>query len=105
MLSHHDALPTYRLAELCGVSVRQLTRSFRTARGCSVGAFVVDRQIAHAKRMLAADEGVGAIAIALGFSSSSNFCAALRRSVGMTPGQYQQSIGRASCRERGCQYV
>ncbi|NGY05004.1 helix-turn-helix transcriptional regulator [Solimonas terrae] len=82
----------HELAELCCISVRQLTRSFRSTRGCSVGAFVVDRQITHAKRMLAADESVGAIAGALGFSSSSNFCAAFRRSVGMTPGEYQQSL-------------
>lgn len=82
----------HELAALCGISVRQLTRSFRSARGCSVGAFVVDRQITHAKRLLAADESVATIAEMLGFSSSSNFCAAFRRSVGMTPGQYQQSL-------------
>lgn len=82
----------HELAGLCGVSVRQLTRSFRSARGCSVGAFVVDRQITHAKRLLAADESVAAVAAALGFSSSSNFCTAFRRSVGMTPGQYRQSL-------------
>lgn len=82
----------HELAGLCGISVRQLTRSFRTARGCSVGAYVTDRQITHAKRMLATDESVGTIATTLGFSSSSNFCAAFRRSTGMTPGQYQQSL-------------
>lgn len=82
----------HELAQLCGISVRQLTRSFRTARGCSVGAYVTDRQITHAKRLLAADENVGVIASTLGFSSSSNFCAAFRRTAGVTPGQYQQSL-------------
>lgn len=80
------------LASLCRVSVRQLTRSFRATRGCSVGAHVADRQITHAKRLLAFDESVASIADTLGFSSSSNFCAAFRRATGLTPGQYRQSL-------------
>ncbi len=82
----------HELAGLCGISVRQLTRSFRAARGCSVSTYVGDRQIMHAKRLLAAGENVVAIAGKLGFSSSSNFCAAFRRIEGVTPGQYRQSL-------------
>jgi len=80
------------LAGLCGLSVRQLTRAFRVARGCSVGRHVADRQIGHAKRLLAADESVASIAGTLGFSSSSNFCYAFRRATGLTPGQYRQAL-------------
>ncbi|MDB5973117.1 MAG: AraC family transcriptional regulator [Hydrocarboniphaga sp.] len=80
------------LAQLCGISVRQLTRSFRAARGCSVGAYVAGRQITHAMRLLAADESVASIATTLGFSSSSNFCSAFRRAAGITPGQYRHSL-------------
>jgi AraC family transcriptional regulator len=79
------------LAELCRISVRQLTRSFRAVRGRSVGEYVAERQITHAMRLLAADESVGSIATTLGFSSSSNFCSAFRRATGVTPGQYQQT--------------
>jgi AraC family transcriptional regulator len=82
----------HELADLCRISVRQLTRSFRAARGCSVGTYVADRQIMHAKRLLAADESVAAIAATLGFSSSSNFCTAFRRAAGVTPGQYRQAL-------------
>lgn len=82
----------HELAELCRLSVRQLTRSFRIARGCSVGAYVADRQITHAKRRLAVDESVASIAATMGFSSSSNFCSAFRRATGLTPGQYRQSL-------------
>ncbi|WP_428311826.1 helix-turn-helix transcriptional regulator [Hydrocarboniphaga sp.] len=82
------------LAALCGVSVRQLTRSFRAVRGCSVGDYVAERQITHAMRLLAADESVASVASRLGFSSSSNFCSAFRRGAGITPGQYQQSASR-----------
>jgi AraC family transcriptional regulator len=82
------------LAELCRISVRQLTRGFRTSRGSSLGAYVADNQMEHAKRLLAADESVTAIAATLGFSSSSNFCFAFRRATGMTPGQFRQALLR-----------
>ena len=87
------ASPTlHELAALCRISVRQLTRSFRTARGCSVGTYVADRQITHARRLLADDESVATVAARLGFASSSNFCTAFRRATGLTPGQYRQSL-------------
>ncbi len=87
-----EAPTLHELAELCGISVRQLTRAFRTARGCSVGTHVADRQIGHAKRLLAADQSVAAIAGTLGFSSSSNFCYAFRRATGLSPGEYRQAL-------------
>lgn len=82
------------LADLCRISVRQLTRGFRASRGCSLGAYVADNQMEHAKRLLAADDSVTAIAAKLGFSSSSNFCFAFRRASGMTPGQFRQTLLR-----------
>lgn len=80
------------LAGLCRLSVRQLTRGFRLARDCSLGAYVASSQMAHARAMLAADESVTSIAETLGFSSSSNFCYAFRRAAGMTPTQYRQTL-------------
>lgn len=84
----------HELAALCSLSVRQLTRAFRVARGCSVGTFVTDRQIGHARRLIAAGQSVATIATTLGFASSSNFCAAFRRASGVTPGQYRESLSR-----------
>lgn len=82
------------LAELCRISVRQLTRAFRASRECPIGAYVANSQMEHAKRLLATDESVTAIAAALGFSSNSNFCFAFRRATGLTPGQYRQTLLR-----------
>jgi AraC family transcriptional regulator len=73
------------LADACHVSVRQLTRGFRSSRGCSLGAYVNASQTEHAKDMLLRGETVGNIASTLGFSSSSNFCFAFRRVTGITP--------------------
>ena len=89
-----EAPTLQELATLCKLSSRQLTRAFRLSRGTSLGAFVARSQIEHAKHLLAADETVTAIAEKLGFASSSNFCYAFRRSIGMTPGQFRQTLLR-----------
>lgn len=80
------------LAALCRISVRQLTRGFRESRGASIGAYVANSQMEHAKRLLATDETVTTIAAKLGFSSASNFCFAFRRAMGITPGQFRKTL-------------
>lgn len=82
------------LAALCDLSVRQLARAFRTVRGCSVGRYVAERQVLHAKRLLGTDDNIAEIASRLGFASTSNFCAAFRRVTGISPGQYRHSLHR-----------
>jgi len=83
------------LAALCGLSVRQLTRGFRASRRCSIGDYVANCRIDHAKRLLANDQSVKAIAYSLGFASPSSFCFAFRRATGETPRQYRHHILRA----------
>lgn len=80
------------LAKLCKVSVRQLTRAFRKSRGCSVGDYIARVRIEIAKRRLASDESVKAIASALGFASSSSFAYAFRRATGATPRQFRTRV-------------
>ena len=82
------------LAELCGLSVRQLTRGFRASKGCSIGDYVASSRIGLARDMLSAESSVKAIAYTLGFSSPSSFCYAFRRVTGETPGQYRQRVRR-----------
>jgi len=79
------------LAKLCRVSVRQLTRGFRASRGRSIGEHVAQSQIGHAKRLLATDESIKAIAYSLGFGSPSSFCYAFRRATGQTASQSRES--------------
>lgn len=91
-----DAPTLSMLADLCRISVRQLTRSFRASRGCSIGAYVAQRQMEHARNLLAGDHSVASIASILGFSSPSNFSVAFRRETGLTPGQFRQRLLRSS---------
>lgn len=79
------------LAQLCGLSVRQLTRGFRISRDCSIGDHVAMSRVEHAKRMLSGDQSVKAIAYTLGFASPSSFCYAFRSATGVTPKEYRQT--------------
>ncbi len=83
------------LAQICNLSVRQLTRGFRASRACSIGDYVERRRMETAKRMLASGESVKAIAFAMGYSTPSSFTFAFRRAVGTSPSQFRQRQLRA----------
>jgi len=90
-LADDPSAPSLReLAELCNMSVRQLTRGFRVSRGCSIGDYVEQRQMETAKRLLMKGESVKATAFAMGFSSPSSFTYAFRRAVGISPTMFRQ---------------
>lgn len=78
------------LAGICNMSVRQLARAFRASRNCSIGDYVAQCRIENAKRLLASEESIKAIAHSLGFASSCNFSHAFHRTTGETPSEYRQ---------------
>ncbi|MDB5968618.1 MAG: hypothetical protein JWQ90_1068 [Hydrocarboniphaga sp.] len=86
------------LAQLCGVSVRHLTRAFRASRGRSIGHYLEEHRIEQSKQLLASGRSVKAVAYTMGFTAPSNFAAAFRRATGDSPRQYQQRTLRASPR-------
>lgn len=83
------------LADLCGLSVRQLTRGFRVSRACSIGDYIEQRRMEAAKRLLMEGDSVKTIAFAMGFASPSSFTFAFRRAVGASPSTFRQRQGRA----------
>ena len=82
------------LGLLCNLSVRQLTRAFRTSRGRSIGDYVAQCRIDNAKRLLAGEESVKAIAYSLGFASTSSFSFAFRCATGQTPREFRDRVAR-----------
>ncbi len=78
------------LAELCGLSIRQLSRGFRANRACSIGDYIAQTRIDNAKALLLTGESVKSIAYAMGFGSPSGFCYAFRHATGQTPREYRQ---------------
>lgn len=84
------------LAELCGLSVRQLTRGFRASRGCSLAHYAAGLRLDAAKERLRRGDSIGEVAVDLGFASSSIFIQAFRRHTGLTPGAYRAQAPRRS---------
>ena len=74
------------LAELCEMSVRQLTRAFKMETGETIAGFVQHATIARAQALLLDDSlTVQEIAKKLGFANPSSFCSAYRRICGQRP--------------------
>jgi AraC family transcriptional regulator len=90
----------HELAALCKLSVRQLTRGFRASHDCSIGDYIANTRIDHAKRLLAGDQSIKSIAYSLGFNSPSRFGFAFRRATGLTPGEFRTSGASLSCRAK-----
>jgi AraC family transcriptional regulator len=91
-----EPLTLAELAELCRMSVRQLTRGFRTSWGCSVTDHLGQVRIDTAKRRLASsEESIATIATSLGYASQSSFTFAFRRAMGIAPNEYRKRSGRA----------
>lgn len=86
------------LATLCNLSVRHLTRSFRVSRGRSIGSFIAEHRLDHAKRLLASGRSVKAVAYDTGFSAPSNFTAAFVKATGETPRQYRLRASGSAAR-------
>ncbi len=92
-LAERDIPPSLaELAQLCNLSVRQLTRAFRVSRGRSIGKYIAEYRLDRAKRLLASGMSVKSVAYTVGFSAPSNFTAAFLRETGETPRDYRLRI-------------
>lgn len=88
-----EPLSTPEIAELIGVSVRQIERIFRKYIGHSPGRHYKRLRLDHAKNLLATtDMSIIQIALATGFTSPSHFSKVYRAEFGETP--YLQSVIR-----------
>jgi AraC family transcriptional regulator len=94
-LAQNGAPPSLtELAGLCGLSVRHLTRAFRTSRRQSISNYIAECRIERAKHLLASGTSVKWIACTMGFSSPAALSTAFRRATGERPRDYLQRVGR-----------
>jgi AraC-like DNA-binding protein len=80
------------LAELgtaVGASERTLSRLFRSQTTMTFPQWRAALRLHHSVKLLAADRSVTAVATACGYSSTSAFIEAFRRTFGTTPGNYR----------------
>ena len=73
------------LAKLCDMTVRHLSRAFRSESGQTVGKYVDLVMAERAKSMLAQGTSVRAVADSLGYATSGSFSCAFRRATGLLP--------------------
>lgn len=84
---HHDA---GYYARALGYAPRTLSRAVRQATGRTAKAYLVERIVLEAKRLLAHDRlTAAACAAALGFPDASNFSVFFRNATGTAPGAWQ----------------
>jgi AraC-like DNA-binding protein len=77
-------------ARTLGFAPRTLTRATQVATGRTAKAYIVDRVILEAKRLLAHDRFTGVrCAAELGFPDASNFSLFFRNATGVRPGAWQ----------------
>lgn len=75
------------LAELCGLTERQLGRAFKAETGTTIGRFVDEVTMERAHRLLATTGmTLAEIAGELGFASADSFAQSFRRLTGASPG-------------------
>jgi len=79
------------IAAYVHLSPRQLARTFKATMGCSVHQYILERRVANAKIMLG-KYSASAVAIDLGFSSSSHFAQTFRSFTGVSPSEYRRSV-------------
>ena len=76
------------LAAVAGLSPSQFTRAFRAATGRTPYAFVLDRRLSEAARILATtDVPVAVVAVETGFIDQAHLTRMMRARYGRTPGQ------------------
>ena len=90
--AHLDApLRVGDLAALAGLSTFQLDLRMRALFGVSVGQYLVRARIELAcNRLRLTDEPISQIAQDCGYSDQAAFARQFRKSVGLTPSQYQR---------------
>jgi AraC-like DNA-binding protein len=80
------------LAAAAGIGKFRLIRLFRERTGLPPHALQVAHRVRAARRLLEAGETIAATAAATGFVDQSHLHRHFRRSLGLTPGQYQRRL-------------
>jgi AraC-like DNA-binding protein len=85
------------LATVLGISRETLSRDFAASYGTPLSAYLKQRQIAHAKRLLSAsDLSTTQIAYLCGFGTRRTFYRSFRRVTSLTPDEFRRTNVRHS---------
>ncbi len=89
-----DPMPLATLANLAGLTQFQLDQRMRGLFGISTAQFQTRARINHACNLLRSGAGsIAQVALDCGYGDQAAFTRAFRKSVGLTPSQYQKRVG------------
>src|SRR5262245_17056806 len=89
-----DQLSLLELSRLANLSPHRFATAFRASVGKPPHRYVIERRIDCARDLLRwCDKPISEIAYAVGFSSQSHLTTNFRRTTGVTPRQFRQSLG------------
>ena len=89
----HEEILQPTLAQACGMSPFQFSRSFKRHYGMTFQKYLTQRRIREAARMLQNLSGtVTEVCFAVGFNDLSHFTRTFRRHLGITPSMYKRAL-------------
>lgn len=83
-----------RLADVFGISVPHLSRSFKNQTGMGVLEYIHRVKIRYSKEMLKNDASIKNAAWSTGYTDAQSFTRAFKRYEGITPSQYKDLISK-----------
>ena len=88
-----DELSLVELSRIAKLSPHHFATAFKASTGLSPHRYVIERRINRASDLLRRDDkSISEIAYAVGFSSQSHLTANFRRTMGVTPRRFRQSL-------------
>jgi AraC family transcriptional regulator len=88
-----DELSLVELSRIAKLSPHHFATAFKASTGLSPHRYVIERRINRARDLLRRDDkSISDIAYAVGFSSQSHLTATFRRTMGVTPRRFRQSL-------------
>ncbi len=89
----HETISIEDMAESLGLGAYTFVRQLRRRLDCSAYAYVIQRRLARAKRLLQqGDLALKEIAAASGFADQAHLTRTFRAKLGVTPGQYRKRL-------------
>jgi len=79
------------LSAIAGLSRFHLIRSFRKELSTTPHAYLTDRRVTHARKLLHAGESLSETALLCGFYDQSHFSRIFKKRVGVSPGAYRSN--------------
>jgi AraC-like DNA-binding protein len=88
----NDVLSLPQIAAQGGVSVRHMSRSFKTITGCTPHEYIIRRRLERAVELIdAGHSAFSDIAISVGFSSHAHMTSVFRRVLNRSPSQFRNT--------------